>query len=255
MNAAAGTNPLHHPRYLRSNAYDPKWVIENQMGPNPLWAMESLTETLPIRRGMRVLDLGCGTAMTSIFLAKEFGAHVWATDLWVGASANLARIRDAGVEDLVVPIYSDAHQLPFARDFFDVILSVGAYHYFGTADLYLGYITDFLRKAGQIGIVAPGLRTEFGADVPAELASHWQWDFCAWHGPNWWRTHWEKTRKVDVQIADMVEHGWQDWLRFEEASGPHLEGWRKETSSNNADMLLADQGRNLGFSRIVATKP
>ncbi|HUP74181.1 MAG TPA: hypothetical protein VM282_14160 [Acidimicrobiales bacterium] len=70
-------NPLHHDRYQRANTYDPQWVFDNQMGPNALWLLESLTEVLPIGAGARVLDLGCGRAMTSIFLAKEFGARVW----------------------------------------------------------------------------------------------------------------------------------------------------------------------------------
>ena len=38
------TNPLYNPRYPRANAYDPEWVFENQMGPNALWLLESLTE-------------------------------------------------------------------------------------------------------------------------------------------------------------------------------------------------------------------
>jgi cyclopropane fatty-acyl-phospholipid synthase-like methyltransferase len=37
---------------------------------------------------MRVLDLGCGRAATSIFLRREFGVQVWATDLWTNASEN-----------------------------------------------------------------------------------------------------------------------------------------------------------------------
>ena len=47
-------NPLHHPRYPRSNKYDPKWVIDNQMGPNALWLIEALTEVIQIDPGMRV---------------------------------------------------------------------------------------------------------------------------------------------------------------------------------------------------------
>ena len=155
MNDAASRHPLLHSRYTRSNGYDPQWVFDNQMGPNALWLMESLTEVLPIAPGMRVLDLGCGTAMTSIFLAREFGAQVWATDLWIEASANHRRIVAAGVERLVVPIHAEAHALPFAEEFFDAVVSVDAYHYFGTADLYLGYITGFLRAGASIGVVAP----------------------------------------------------------------------------------------------------
>ena len=131
-------HPLQHDRYVRSNAYDPDWVLANQMGPNALWLLESLTEVLPIAAGSNVLDLGCGKAMTSIFLAREFGARVWATDLWIAADDNQQRITEAGVGDLVHPIHAEAHTLPYAAGFFDVIVSIDAYQYFGTADLYLG---------------------------------------------------------------------------------------------------------------------
>ena len=35
---------------------------------------------LDLRPGMRVLDLGCGRAASSIFLRREFGVQRWATD-------------------------------------------------------------------------------------------------------------------------------------------------------------------------------
>jgi cyclopropane fatty-acyl-phospholipid synthase-like methyltransferase len=129
---------LHHARYVRSNGYEPSWVIENQMGPNALWLTEALTEIVTIEPGMKVLDLGCGRAMSSIFLAREFGANVWATDLWIAAADNEKRIAEAGVGDSVTPIHAEAHALPFAAGFFDAIVSFDAYQYFGTDDLYLG---------------------------------------------------------------------------------------------------------------------
>jgi cyclopropane fatty-acyl-phospholipid synthase-like methyltransferase len=93
-------------------------------GANSLWLTEWLTEALQLRRGMRVLDLGCGRAASSIFLHREFGVQVWATDLWISASENLQRIRDAGVEDGVFPIHADARSLPFAAEFFDAIVLI-----------------------------------------------------------------------------------------------------------------------------------
>ena len=247
-------NPLFHPRYPRSNAYDAQWVYENQMGPHALWLLESLTEVFPIEPGMRVLDLGCGRAMTSIFLAHEFGAEVWATDLWIPSAENETRIRAADVEDLVHAVHAEAHQLPFAADQFDAVVSIDAYQYFGTADLYLGILLSFVRSGGRVGIVAPAVFTEFGAEVPPELQPFWEWEFCCFHGPEWWRTHWAKTGLVDVDVADAAPDGWRDWLRFEEITGPTLDGWRRDAAANSAAMLRVDQGRSLGFSRVVATK-
>jgi cyclopropane fatty-acyl-phospholipid synthase-like methyltransferase len=60
-----------------SNKYDPQWVLGNQMDPNALWLTEWLCGDIDLDSGMRVLDLGCGRGLSSIFLAKEYGVHVW----------------------------------------------------------------------------------------------------------------------------------------------------------------------------------
>src|SRR3989454_11969484 len=84
-------------RFPRASGYHPEWVLAGVSGAaNPLWMTEWLAEGLDLRPGMRVLDLGCGRAMSSVFLRREFGVQVWATDLWFSASENLQRIRDAG---------------------------------------------------------------------------------------------------------------------------------------------------------------
>lgn len=57
---------------------------------------------------MRVLDLGCGKAVSSVFLAREFEVQVWATDLWVPATDNAQRIADQGLSDAVFPIHADS---------------------------------------------------------------------------------------------------------------------------------------------------
>ncbi len=101
--------------HIRSNNYDPQWVLDNQTGPNPLWLIEALTEVIDTKPGMRVLGLGCGAALTSIFLAKEFDAQVWATDHWIEASGNQERIRAADVEREVVPIHA-GHTLFHSRE-------------------------------------------------------------------------------------------------------------------------------------------
>ena len=71
---------LQKPEFPRAAKYDPDWMLDNQMGPNAVWLMEWLSETVAFRPGMRVLDLGGRRAMSSMFLAKEFGVQVWAAE-------------------------------------------------------------------------------------------------------------------------------------------------------------------------------
>lgn len=246
---------LEHHLYPRSGNYDPDWVIDNMMGPNPLWLVESLTQALPIEPGMRVLDLGCGKGLTSVFLAEELGAQVWATDLWIGATDNLARFREAGVEDRVFPIHAEAHKLPFAHGFFDVVVSIDAYQYFGTDELYLEYIARFLRDGGRIGVVAPAVFRELGTEVPEALADVWEWHGLPFHGPDWWRTHWAKTGKVDVEVADALPDGWDDWRRWSELAGPRADAeWKRKAAANEVELLSRDRGELIGFTRIVGRK-
>ena len=240
---------LQWAQFPRSQKYDPKWVFDNLMGPNVLWLAEALAEVMSLEPGMRVLDMGCGKALSSIFLAKEFGVQVWATDLWIRANENWERVRHAGMEASVFPIHAEAHSLPYAEDFFDAAVSLDAYHYFGTDDLYLGnYYAKLVRPGGQIGIAVPGLTHELEQGVPEYLQPFWEWDFCSFHSPDWWRRHWEKTPGVRVEHADLVPDGWRHWLTWMEACRmadyPHAE--REE------EMLSLDAGRTIGFSRVVA---
>jgi SAM-dependent methyltransferase len=234
-------------RYPRSAAYDPQWVVDNLMGPHPLWSAEALTQVMQLQPGMRVLDLGCGTALTSIFLARECDVEVWATDLWVKPTENWERIQEAGVAGQVHPIQADARALPFAHGFFDAIVSIGAYNYFGTDACYLDYCLEFLRPGGSIGIIVPGLRHDPGPVLPPHFADRWGPDMCTWHGPTWWRHHWERSGLVTVQTADMVPNGCEDWLNWLEACNLVGRGFEPDET-----MLRADGGELLGLTRVLA---
>jgi SAM-dependent methyltransferase len=236
--------------YPRSAAYDPRWVLENLMGPNVLWLTEALTAGMSLEPGMRVLDIGCGRAVSSIFLAREFGVQVWATDLWIAASDNWQRIQAARLGDAVFPIHAEAHALPFADGFFDAAVSLDAYHYFGTDDLYLGYYARFVKPGGQLGLVVPGLREELDGDLPAHLLPFWEREFWSFHSPAWWRRHWERSGLVEVTTADLLPGGWEHWLHWLEICG--RSGY--PASEREAAMLRADAGRHLGFTRLIARK-
>ncbi len=236
--------------FPRAASYDPVWMLENGMGPNAVWLAEALSQVIALQPGTRVMDLGCGKATTSIFLAREFQLLVWATDLWVSASDNWQRICAVNRQQQVFPIHAEAHALPFANEFFDALVSFDAYHYFGTDDLYLGYVSRFVRSGGSIAVVVPGVLQELDGEAPAHLAGHWPWDWCSFHSPDWWRQHWEKTGLVEVEHADSIPDGWKHWLRWLEVCRDA--GFR--SSPEELEMVRADAGRTLGFTRLVARK-
>ena len=237
--------------FPRSSTYDPEWIAENTMGPHVLWLTESLSEVMGLMPGMRVLDMGCGKAISSLFLAKEFDLQVWATDLWIEPRENLERICDLGLESQVFPIKAEAHDLPFSSEFFDAIVSIDAYHYFGTDDFYLAtYFSHLVKPGGQIGIVVPGLTQELrSASPPAHLRPYWEPSFWSLHSPDWWRRHWERSGVVDVELADLIPNGWKLWMTSVEAAS----NWHGEVS-DEAEMLRIDNGRHLGLTRMVARR-
>jgi SAM-dependent methyltransferase len=233
-------------RFPRAQKYSPEWVLKHGMGSNPLWMTEWLCEKLDLKPGMRVLDLGCGFGASSIFLAKEFGIHVWATDLWVSASDNWRRFQENKQADKIFPFHADAKSLPFAAEFFDAIVAVDCYSYFGTDDLYLNYLVQFVKPGGQIGMVGAGLVDEVTGDVPEHLRVFWSQDIWSIHSAGWWRRHWERTGLVEFQNADTMSDGWKLWSTWHRRRAPYNNG--------EIEAVEKDAGRHLSYIRLVARR-
>lgn len=239
---------LVSPRFPRAAKYHPAWVRAGVSGgANALWMTEWLTEAMDLRPGMRVLDLGCGRAMSSVFLHREFGVQVWATDLWFNASENLQRVRDAGADGGVFPLRADARALPFAAEFFDAVVSIDSYFYYGTDDLYLNTLVRFVKPGGQVGIAGAGLVNEIdGSAVPDHLRAWWTPDLWMLHSAAWWRRHWERPGSLTVELADTLPDGWQYWRDWHKAVVPG--------NTTEIAAVEADAGRTLGYVRAVGRR-
>lgn len=235
--------------FPRSNAYHPDWILESASGgANSVWLVDWLTSVLELNSGMNVLDLGCGRGASSMFLAREYDVTVWATDLWFSPSDNLQRFRDADLARNIYPIHADARTLPFAADFFDAIVSIDAFPYFGTDDHYLNYLARFVRPGGVIAVALAGFVNEIEGDVPAHLKEwlHAEPSLWSMHSPAWWRRHWERTGIVDVEIADSMPDGWRLWLEWHRTVAPE--------NRLEIDTLEADGGSHLGYNRLVGRR-
>jgi SAM-dependent methyltransferase len=233
------------------------WAYSYAMGPNPLWLAEMISRIIELKPGMRVLDLGCGTASSSIFLAREFGVWVCAADLWRSPDDNLLSIEDAGCRDLVFPHRGEAHTLPFARGYFDAIVSLDAYHYFGTDEKYLSYCSSFLRPGGAISIICPGNSEDLHV-LPEDQRHNFNdttdvSDFFTWHSPSWWRTLWSHCGMIRVTTAEILDGGWDLWHRWAEASAAWV-GKQNVQDTVDGGFLLPQSGRTLGFVCVAGVR-
>lgn len=236
-------------KFPRSQAYHPDWIIESASGgANAICLTEWLTSALDLKPGMHILDLGCGRAGSSIFLAREYNVTVWATDLWFSPSENFQRIRDAGLAENIYPIHADARRLPYAEGFFDAILSIDAFPYFGTDDHYLNYLARFVKPNGIIAIACAGFLQEIDGKIPPQLSELLAAEpsMLSMHSSRWWRRHWEKAGIVDVELADSMPDGWQLWLEWLETIAPD--------NRMEIEAVRTDVGRNLGYNRIVSRR-
>ena len=249
---------LNNPEFPRSAGYDPAWIMDNQMGPNPLWLLEWLCGAMDLKPGMKVLDLGCGKAITSIFLAKEFGLKVFAADLWMSPGPNWKRVQEAGVGDLVCPVKAEAHSLPFAEGYFDAVISVDAFQYFGTDELYLDYLSRFVRPGGSLGIALVGLAKELeGGLPPAHLTEpqsngkvFWEPSCRCFKTAGFWRKLWQGSPMVQNVTVDAQPGGWRHWRDFEHA----LEAAGKSIFPSDAEALDRDKGETIAFLRLTAQR-
>jgi SAM-dependent methyltransferase len=249
---------LQNACFPRSSGYDPQWILDGRMGPNPLWLTEWLTGALELQPGQRVLDLGCGQALSSVFLAREYDVQVVAADLWTSVDDNWQRIMQAGAQQRVTPIHAEAHALPFAAEFFDAIVSVDAYQYFGTDVLYLHYLSRFLRPDGMLGVVMPGLTQPLPpTGVPEHLTkpqSHgqafWEPECVCFHTAAWWQELFGQCPTMRVTQADTLQDGWRHWRDYDLAAQQAGD----DRLQTDVETLTEDAGRYIGFVRVVAQR-
>ena len=235
--------------YTRSNRYDVSLIREKIMGPNPLKLQEEILSGNKIPHGAVVMDLGCGNGLTSVFLAKEYGFRVFATDLWSDPTDNLMFFEQMGLGSTqIVPIHADATALPYARNFFDAVVCTDSYNYFGRDPEYLEKsLLPFLKHGGYAYISIPGMKVDCHGDLPPELLLSWtpeQLDYI--HDVPYWKRLIGEPEGADVvSIHEMEsnEEVWNDWLACD-----------NEYAVNDRKTMEAGGGKYLNFIAIILRK-
>ena len=203
----------------RIDNYKEYFIKEYLMGPNSLRLLDEMLAKHPLKAGSRVMDLGCGMGITSMFLAKEAKVNVFATDLWISATQNAENFKKWGVENQIIPIHADANDLPYAHEYFDAIVSIDAYHYFGAKKgVFQEKVLPYLRKDGVFMVAMPGVKEELSGNA-ADTLLEWMEgntdDFNTYHSRKWWLDLIGTGDDFEVVMdfdLDCFDEAWNDWF-------------------------------------------
>jgi len=232
--------------YIKSTTYDPKIVIEKIMGPNPIKLTEELLQGHKIRPGATVMDLGSGQGLTSVFLAKDYGFRVFAADLWSDPSENMRFFEQMGLSsENIIPIHADATDLPFAEEFFDAVVCIDAYNFFGRDKAYLGeHLLPFVKHGGYLYFAIPGMKKDCHDNLPPELLLSWTPELLEYiHDAVYWEDIIRATEGIEIlSIHEMEsnEEVWNDWLA---SDNPYAVGDRKT--------MEAGGGKYMNFIAVI----
>jgi len=207
--------------FPKTNHFDTELVRSKIMGPNTLKLCEELLGCARIPRGSIVLDLGSGTGISSAMLAREYGLVTYAVDLWSDPTENMRFFESLDLTNQqIVPLKADANALPFAHGFFDAVVSVDSYNYFGRDPEYLGEcLLPHVKSGGLILLAIPGMVRDCHNDLPACLLASWtpeQLDYM--HDMAWWRRNFAQTSGVEIAcMREMActREAWADWIACE----------------------------------------
>ena len=206
-------------KYPKSEKYMGNDYMKYIMGPNPLKLCEELLAEHRIPAGARVMDLGSGEGLTSAFLAKEYGFTVYAADLWSEPESHYPLFEQFGLSrEQCIPVKADANDLPFEREFFDSVVCVDSYNYFGRDPAYLDEkLLPFVKSGGWIYAAVTGMKQDCHDNIPEVLLRSWnaeQLDYI--HDAQWWRSMVSCSRDCEVvSVHEMQSNAevWADWLK------------------------------------------
>lgn len=135
--------------------------------PGGLRMTEALVGRLPIRAGDRILDVGCGTGATALFLARTCDAEVVGIDLHPKMVVR-AKQRSEASGSLFQVIEGTAEKMPFSDHSFDWVFSESVTA-FTDCGLSLHEYARVLKPGGRLAAIEMTLEKPIGEAEAAAI--------------------------------------------------------------------------------------
>lgn len=221
---------------------DKNILNERLMGPDCTIIVRELLYGYNNDNKIKILDLGCGKGLTSIYLAEKYkNAVIFAVDLWVEATDNYKFFKEQGYENRIIPLNTSAENLPFAYHYFDIIVSIDAYHYFGTDKLFFKEkIKPYLKDNGHIFIAVPGMKDDY-EKVPQDLKGFISdEDFRFFKSIKYYENILkENIKEIKIEEMKCFNEAWDSWLATD---NPY--------AVEDIELLKSDNGKYLNLIGI-----
>lgn len=223
----------------RYERYDFDALADLYSGPDALMLTDELTKEMALTPEMKVLDLSCGNALSSLFLVREYGCRVYAVDPKSSSANNYEMAKKQGVEDRLIPFCAPADRLPFEKESFDAMICINAWQAFGRdPGFFKEKIRPLMKKDAQIGIVVPATTEAYARETGLKerdvLPTFWP----AERWGEFFRNGFE------VRIAREMDCAVEAWKRWYRAASPAA---RKDPTAK------WDIGREVAIAMIVGT--
>src|SRR5271166_2910143 len=153
---------IHHGYWIRGD--ESKETAQNQL-------MDHLAQLADIKKGARILDIGCGFGGTSLYLAKKYSASttgITISPVQVQMAKEAAAKTDLDASFLLM----DAEEMQFAQPF-DVLWSVESISHYHDPRKFFASAVKFLKPGGCFALtdwfqkenLSPAARKKFIAPI------------------------------------------------------------------------------------------
>lgn len=145
--------------------------LERQGPGSPAVVRQALGFLGATDRFEQIADLGCGTGGQTLLLSEHLPGQITGLDLFPAFVERLnATAKERRLDDRVRGVVGHMEDLPFPKDYFDLIWSEGAIDNIGFQQ-GLAHWRGFLKQGGYVAVTCPSWFTE---THPAEVAQFWE---------------------------------------------------------------------------------
>ena len=206
-------------RFEKSEKMDKDLMRENMMGPNCVKLLEELTGRFALRPGMRVLDLGCGTGLTSMFLAQAFGVTVYATRPLDRGDGQLCAVSGGGAGWPGRALSTRTRTTCRTRTNISTRRSASTRTIIsgGTRRLWTKNWPRWCGRGGVIAIAMAGSKDDWNGTVPKAMAPYISLeDAETLKSPGWWEALLRGSNRFALDTIyefEAYDEVWDDWLQ------------------------------------------